>query len=111
MSVIKSIPIKKFYDGETLIVSEHSVVSESEYKTQGEYVIVVESVDRCNLILDHNTTKHVVVKALTDVTIVPLEGKIDREWDDIQISKGACVELKYIIHNWYILSSDGLKMG
>jgi hypothetical protein len=109
MPIVKSVPVKKYVNGQTVLVSEHTVVSEPEYKSDGEYVIVVETIDHCNLILDHTTTSHLVVKALTNVTLSPMEGQIDREWDDIEISKGACVELKYILHNWYILSSDGLK--
>ena len=111
MPIVKSVPVKKYIDGKTISVSENTVVSEPNYQTDGEYVIVVESVEHCNLILDHKTTTHLVIKALTNVTLSPIEGKIDKEWDDIEISKGACVELKYILHNWYILSSDGLKMS
>jgi hypothetical protein len=110
MAVVKSIPINRYVNGLLINSSESVVVSEREYKTDGEYSIVVKSIDRCKLILDHNTTTHCVIKALTNVELVPLEGLIDEEWTDIELSKGACVEVKYILHNWYILSSDGLKL-
>jgi len=109
MEIVKSVPIDRYVNGNLVKNSESTVVSENEYTTSGEYTIVVKSVDHCKLILDHSNTTHCVVKALTNVTLKPIEGLIDEEWDDIEISKGACVELKYILHNWYILSSDGLK--
>jgi hypothetical protein len=109
MAVVKSIPINRYVNGRVINNSESVVVSEKEYTTSGEYTVIIKSVDHCELFLDHNTTIHCVIKALTNVTLKPLEGLIDEEWDDIELTKGACVELKYILHNWYILSSDGLK--
>ena len=38
-------------------------------------------------------------------------GKIDDEYDEILIDRGACVEFAYVAGGWYILSSDGLKMS
>lgn len=109
MAIVKSIPIKKDFNGKDIEVSDSVVVSEKNYTTSGEYCIVVKSVDHCDLILDSSNTNHVVVKALTNVTVSSVDGLIDEEWDDISLSKGACVEFRFIIHNWYILSSDGLK--
>jgi hypothetical protein len=43
------------------------------------------------------------------VTIKTTNGLIDEEYDEIVTSKGACVELRFIGGNWYIMSSDGLK--
>ena len=37
--------------------------------------------------------------------------KIDDEYDEILIDKGACVEFAYCAGGWYILSSDGLKQS
>jgi hypothetical protein len=34
----------------------------------------------------------------------------DEEWDEIALDKGSCVEFIFINQNWYILSSDGLKI-
>jgi hypothetical protein len=109
MAIIKSIPIKKEFNGELVEVSDSVVVSEENYTTSGEYCIVIKSVDHCNLKLDSSNTNHVVVKALTNVTVSSIDGLIDEEWDDIELTTGACVEFRFIIHNWYILSSDGLK--
>lgn len=109
MSIVKSIPVKRIINGEVIDGSESSIVSEKTYKTNGEYTIVVKSVDSCDLILDSTNTDHVVIKALTNVNIFPSVGKIDEEFDNVLLQKGACVEFKFILHNWYILSSDGLK--
>lgn len=110
MAVVKSIPVKKFMNGEIVEVSEHTFVSDPTYTTTGEYATIIDDVEFCEITLDHTNTTHIVIKSLTNAKILPMEGKkIDRLWDDIVIGKGACVELKYILHNWYILSSDGLK--
>ena len=31
--------------------------------------------------------------------------------DELLLEKGACVQFKFVEGNWYIVSSDGLKMG
>jgi len=112
MAIVKSIPVKKFINGEILEISEHTLVNDPSYTTSGEYTVVIDdSIDYSEIFLDHQTTTHIVIKALTNVKIIPIKGKIDRDWDDILIGKGACVELKYILHNWYIISSDGLKIS
>ena len=36
--------------------------------------------------------------------------KDEPKYDEIFIDKGACVEFKFASGNWYILSSDGLKL-
>ena len=32
------------------------------------------------------------------------------EYSEINIGKGACVELYFSFGNWYVVSSDGIKM-
>ena len=34
---------------------------------------------------------------------------IDEEFNEVELSKGSCVEFMHIGTFWYILSSDGLK--
>jgi hypothetical protein len=87
------------------------IVTDSVYKTNGEYFIVIKDTENCKLILDSTTTNHIRVKALTKVLISPLIGKIDEEWDEIFIDKGACVEFLQLDNDWYIVSSDGLKLN
>jgi hypothetical protein len=37
-------------------------------------------------------------------------GLIDEQYDEILIERGAAVELFRVDGNWYILSSDGVKL-
>jgi hypothetical protein len=81
-----------------------------EYRTNGEEFILVKGVENCKIILDQNTTEHIVIKTLTKVLILPIMGQIDEQYDEILIDKGACVEFFRVDNNWYIISSDGLKL-
>lgn len=110
MPLLRSIPSKKIINGFEVKTSENLLISESSYKTNGEYAIVIKGVDFCELTLDSKTTDHVVIKALTRVLIKTDKGKIDEEYDEVEINKGACVEFYFMGGSWYILSSDGLKL-
>jgi hypothetical protein len=81
-----------------------------EHRTNGEEFILVKDVDYCKILLDQNTTEHIVIKTLTKVLIIPMMGQIDEQYDEILIDKGACVEFFRVDNNWYIISSDGLKL-
>jgi hypothetical protein len=59
--------------------------------------------------LNSKTTDHIVVKAMTMITIKPDIGKIDEDYDEIVMDRYACVEFRFCGGSWYILSSDGLK--
>jgi hypothetical protein len=48
---------------------------------------------------------------LTTVLIKPDVGLIDEEWDELLLEKGSCVHLSFVEDNWYIISSDGLKLN
>ena len=86
------------------------IVQIPEYRTNGEEFILVKDVDSCKIILDQSNTEHVVIKALTKVLITPFIGLIDEQYDEILIDKGSCVEFFRVDGNWYIISSDGLKL-
>ena len=111
MAIVKSIPSKRIINGNVIQTSELSLVSELDYRTNGEFCIVVKGVPQSFLVLDSRTTDHVVVKALTRVLIKPDKNKIDEEFDEVEINKGACVEFYFMGGSWYILSSDGLKLS
>jgi hypothetical protein len=111
MAIIKSISSKRIIRGEVINASEISVVSESTYKTNGENCIIVRGVAQSVVILDSNNTDHVVVKSMTNLTILPDVGKIDEEYDEVVVDKFACIEFRFVGGNWYILSSDGLKQS
>lgn len=111
MAIIKSIPSRKIINGITVDSSEISVVSELEYKTNGESCIIVRGVSQSVIILDSTTTDHVVIKSMTKVTIKPDTGKIDEDYDELVADQYACIEFRFVGGNWYILSSDGLKQS
>jgi len=95
---------------ETELLPMKKIITESDYRTNGEILLVIKDVESCNIILDSNTTEHIIIKALTKVFIRPSSGKIDEYYDEIFIDWGACVEFYMLENNWYIVSSDGLKL-
>ena len=111
MAIIKTIPSQRLINGRIINTSEVSIVSESDYHTQGELCVIVKGVPTSTITLDSNTTDHTVVKALTHLVIKPDVGRIDEEFDEIEMDRGACVEFRFCGGNWYILSSDGLKQS
>ena len=111
MAIVKSIPSRRIINGVQINTSEISVVSELDYRTQGESCVIVRGVAQSFVTLDSATTDHVVVKSMTDLTIRPDVGKIDEEYDEVVVDKFACIEFRFVGGNWYILSSDGLKQS
>lgn len=108
MGVFRSISAKKIINGVEIETSDLAIVTNDSYTTNGESAIVIKGVENCNLFLNSKTTDHIVVKALTNV-LVTSEELIDEEFNEVELSKGACVEFRKIGDFWYILSSDGLK--
>ena len=90
---------------------DYVIVSEPNYTSNGEKLIVAKNVDETVIILDSTKNQKITVKVLTNVTIKPDMNKIDEEWDELQLDWGACVQFQFVEGNWYILSSDGLKMS
>jgi hypothetical protein len=109
MAIIKSIPSRKVINGFVVDTSEISIVSETDYTTNGESCIVIKGVSESTVILNSTTTDHIVVKSMTRLTIKPDIGKIDEDYDEIVADKYACIEFRFMGGSWYILSSDGLK--
>jgi hypothetical protein len=114
MSILKDRPIRKtVLRGDRSInldTFETVVVSDEFYSTKGELLLIVRDVDRCKVKLDSTTTDKIKIKTLTNCIIFPDMGRIDEDWDEISVGRGACVELQNVRGVWYILSSDGLKM-
>jgi len=108
MSIFKSPIIKKTIFGSEVSVSDCVVVTNENYSTLGESVVIVKGISKCDLFLDSTTTEHVTVKSLTDV-LVKTNTLIDEEFNEVELTKGSCVEFRKIGDFWYILSSDGLK--
>ena len=106
----RSIPSKRIINGNVIETSESAIVTNSYYETNGEYLIIVKDVESCTITLDGYTTESVKIKVLTKTTILPKYSLIDEQYDEIEIDNGACVELEYVEGNWYIISSDGMKL-
>lgn len=111
MAIVKTIPSQRLINGQIMNSSEIALISESDYTSQGEECIIVRSVHHCVVTLNHMTTDHVVIKALTKVLVKTYMGKIDEEYEEVEMDKGACIEFRWANGNWYILSSDGLKQS
>jgi len=111
MAIVKTIPARKIINGFAVDTSEIAIVSELDYRTNGESCIVIKGVSQSTVTLDSNTTDHIVVKSMTRLTIIPDVGKIDEDYDEIVADKYACIEFRFMGGNWYILSSDGLKQS
>jgi hypothetical protein len=111
MTTFKSIPSVKIIAGREIKTSDLVVTNNENYTTNGESVVVCRDVDLCRVHLDHTTTDHITIKAMTNVIVYDDDEttSIDDVYDEIELSKGACVELRFIIDKWYIMSSDGLK--
>ena len=103
--------MKRVIGQEVLLTSQVCMISDETYTTEGESVIITKELELIEVILNHKNTDHVIVKALTNTKIKPIEGLIDEEYSEINIEKGACVELYYAFGVWYIVSSDGLKQS
>jgi hypothetical protein len=103
--------MKRVIGEEVLLTSQVCMISDEIYTTEGESVIITKELGLIEVILNHKNTDHVIVKALTNTKIKPIEGLIDEEYSEINIEKGACVELYYAFGSWFIVSSDGLKQS
>jgi hypothetical protein len=111
MAIIKTVPVRKFINGQQIETSEITLVSELDYRTNGEDCCIVRGVPESFVTLDSRTSDHITVKAMTRLTVRPDIGKIDEEYDEIVADKFACIEFRFVGGHWYILSSDGLKQS
>ena len=114
MTYLRETPIRKtvIRSNKSLNVEtfENVIITDEYYKTNGELLIIVKDVSGCTIELDSTTTDRIKIKTLTNCTILPDIGRIDEDWDEISIGRGACVELQHLGGIWYVLSSDGIKL-
>ena len=103
--------MKRIIGEEVLLTSQVCMISDDTYTTEGESVVITKDLELIEVILNHRNTDHVIIKALTNTKIKPIEGLIDEEYSEINIEKGACVELYYAFGSWFVVSSDGLKQS
>lgn len=85
-------------------------ISESYYKTSGEDILIVKCEKESTIELDEITTEHIVIKSLSDV-VIKHKNPIDEMYDEINMNNGSCIELCYVDDYFYILSSDGVRVG
>ena len=96
---------------EEVLEEINKIVSDSLYTTNNENLIVIKGVEFSEITLDSTKSKKITIKSLTQCLIKSDVGLIDEEWDELLLEKGACVQFQFVEGNWYILSSDGLKMS
>lgn len=106
----KQIGDKRYFEPQLKEIDLKRIVRTNRYTTNGESLILVKDVDECRIVLDDSTTEHIIIKTLTKVYINTSRNKIDETYDEIFIDRGACVEFYLLEDNWYIVSSDGLKL-
>ena len=97
MAIIKTIPSTRLINGEVIETSEISIVSEKEYRTNGEECVIVRNVQESTIILDSKTTDHVVIKSMTYLKIKPDIGKIDEEYDEVIADRYSCIEFRFCV--------------
>ena len=91
-------------DQRRTLVSELDIIT-----TSGESLVIAKN--NCKIKLNSQLGDSIIVKVLNGALIIPDFGRIDEEWDEIILEKGACVDFRFVEGNWYILSSDGLKIS
>lgn len=96
--------------GQSISTKIKKVVNTPNYETNGEYLLIVKDVDKCTITLNGYTTESVKIKVLTRTSIISKHSLIDEQYEEIEVDNGACVELEYVEGNWYIISSDGMKL-
>lgn len=111
MSIVKYQPIKKFSQSGVMIsVCECSMVSEQEYLTNGESLIVINNVPHCTVTLNREDTDNITIKSNVDKLIIrPDFGKIDEEFEEIEINRGVAINFWFLGGTWWIIGSDGIK--
>lgn len=114
MAINQGKPLRKtiLRGNRSIFIETHDtcIVSENFYNTHGEELLVIKDVDKSKVRLDSTTTEKITIKTLTDLIIVPDVGKIDDDWDEISLKRGACVQFQFVQGMWFILSSDGMKI-
>ena len=89
----------------------YKIISDPIYTTNDETFLIIKDVENSEINLNSNGSTKITIKSLTNVLVKSDVGSIDEEWDELLLEKGACVKFKFVEGNWYIVSSDGLKMG
>jgi len=111
MGTLMSKPLNRVINGFDSNLSTRVITNDPEYTPKGEYILVTMDSPEVIINLDSSVNDHLIIKALCPTQIVPDLQKIDRLYDDILIDNGASIELCFIFNTWYVVSSDGVKLG
>ena len=84
------------------------IVITTDYTTQMSRYIIAKK-DNITITLSDTNFKRFYIKSMADITLVPIQGLIDEEWEEISMGPQSSIELIAHNGNWYVLSSDGLK--
>jgi hypothetical protein len=87
------------------------IISVDNYIINDESFLIVKDVEYSEVTLKSEKTNKITIKSLTNVLIKTDVGSIDEEWDELLLEKGACVQFQFLEGNWYVTSSDGLKIS
>jgi hypothetical protein len=87
------------------------IISVDNYIINDESFLIVKDVEYSEVTLKSEKTNKITIKSLTNVLIKTDLGSIDEEWDELLLEKGACVQFQFLEGNWYVTSSDGLKIS
>jgi hypothetical protein len=87
------------------------IISVDNYIINDESFLIVKDVEYSEVTLKSEKTNKITIKSLTNVLIKTDVGSIDEEWDELLLEKGACVQFQFLDGNWYVTSSDGLKIS
>ena len=111
--VIRNTPTTQKEDVKQTPSFKYKIITSSSYVAVDEDVILVKKTKSCQITLPLNFTegKKINIKSFTSTLIVPEKGLIDEDWEELALENGSSVQLILIEGSWFILSSDGLKMG
>lgn len=82
------------------------VINKDYITTNTRYIIAKGDL---TITLDSKNLKRFYIKSMANIKLVPSTGKIDEEWEEINMGPQSSIELLCEGNSWYILSSDGLK--
>ena len=80
----------------------------TNYTTQSSRYIIAKK-DNITITLSDANFNRFYIKSMAHITIVPTQGLIDEEWEEIEMGPQSSIELIANNGDWYVLSSDGLK--
>lgn len=89
------------------VVENIPVTISQDYTTSTiRYIIATEDL---TITLNDINLNRFYIKSMANVTVKTKSGKIDGEWEEINMGPQSSIEVLSDKTNWFILSSDGLK--